>query len=259
MTVHKIKPKDEDSKKIDVLGTESDLPGVSGLVESLLRRFRTLGFALLLTPLIVVCCLCVGMAAGCGIMIFDLFKSFSEGWPAVFRYLALGCGVSFGYFCYGISLIFIVPTANFLMPFRVKPFRGPWYSLGAVPWYIHNALTYMVRYTFLEFVTPSPLNVLFYRMMGAKIGKGVVINTTNISDPSLITFGDYVTVGGSATVFAHYGQKGYLIIAPVKVGDYTNIGLKASIMGGVTVGRNVTIKPHTALLPKTNVGDGETI
>jgi len=246
-------------KPVDVLTTSSDLPGLQGSIESVLRRFRTLSFGLLLTPLMMVCCLCVGLAAASGIFVFDMFSMLSAGWPAVFRYMALGCGLAFGFFAYGVSLIFIVPVANFLMPFRVKPFRGPWYSLAAIPWFIHNALTYMVRYTFLEFVTPSPLNILFYRMMGAKIGKGVVINSTNISDPALITLGDYVTVGGSATIFGHYGQKGYLIIAPVVVGDYTNIGLKASIMGGVTVGKNVTIKPHSALLPKTSVADGETV
>lgn len=247
------------SKSEDVLTTKSDLKGLAGIMESLLRRFRTLSFALLLAPLMIVCCGCVGLAAGCGLFVFDQFSALSAEWPAIFRYMALGCGISFGYFVYGVSLVFIIPAANFLMPFRVKPFRGPWYSLAAIPWFIHNALTYMVRYTFLEFLTPSPLNVLFYRMMGAKIGKGVVINSTNISDPALLTLGDYVTVGGSATIFGHYGQKGYLIVAPVQVGEYTNIGLKASIMGGVTVGKNVTIKPHTALLPKTVVPDGETV
>ena len=117
----------------------------------------------------------------------------------------------------------------------------------------------MVRYTFLEFLTPSPLNILFYRMMGMKIGKGVVINSSHISDPCLITLGDYVTVGGSATIFAHYGQHGYLIIAPVTIGKGTNIGLKASVMGGATIGENVTIKPHSVVLPKTTVSDGETV
>ena len=125
------------------------------------------------------------------------------------HYMALGFGMALGFLAYGFTLIFVVPLVNFLMPFRVKAFRGPWYSLPAIPWYVHNALTYMVRYTFLEFLTPSPLNILFFRMMGMKIGKGVVINTSNISDPSLITLGDYVTVGGSATLFAHYGQKGF--------------------------------------------------
>jgi len=177
----------------------------------------------------------------------------------IFHNAAAGFGLATGYLIYGICLIFIVPAVNFINPWKPKPFRGPWYSLPAVPWFIHNGLTYMVRYTFLEFVTPSPLNILFYRMMGMKIGKGVVINSTNISDPSLITLGDYVTVGGSATIFAHYGQKGYLVIAPVTVGNYTNIGLKASIMGGAQVGANVTIKPHSAVLPKAVVSDGETV
>jgi acetyltransferase-like isoleucine patch superfamily enzyme len=117
----------------------------------------------------------------------------------------------------------------------------------------------MVRFTFLEFITPSPLNILFYRMMGMKIGKGVVINSSNISDPCLITLGDYVTVGGSATIFAHYGQRGYLVVAPVVIGKGTNIGLKASVMGGSVIGENVMIKPHTAVLPKTQIPDGETV
>ena len=239
----------------DVNTTTSSAPGLSGILESLLRRFRTLSFVLLISPLAIVCCLSIGCAAGVGLYVFDFFKSVSSEWPVVLRYMALGSGFAFGYLAYGLSLIFIVPLVNKILPLKVKPFRGPWYSLGAIPWFVHNGLTYMVRYTFLEFVTPSPLNILFYRMMGMKIGKGVVINTTNISDPCLITLGDYVTVGGSATIFAHYGQKGYLIIAPTTVGSGSNIGLKASLMGGVTVGKNVTIRPHTVLLPKTVIAD----
>ncbi|MCB0361759.1 MAG: hypothetical protein KDD35_03520, partial [Bdellovibrionales bacterium] len=137
--------------------------------------------------------------------------------------------------------------------------KGIWFSLPAIPWYIHNALTYIVRYTFLEFITPTPLNVLFYRMMGMKIGKGVVINTTNISDPCMISLGDYVTIGGSAHLLAHYGQKGVLIISPVVIESGATIGLKASIMGDVVVGKNAIVKPHTALLPKTRLGEGESI
>ncbi|MGZ3723044.1 MAG: hypothetical protein ACXVA9_08950, partial [Bdellovibrionales bacterium] len=190
---------------------------------------------------------------------FNFINDSTAKWPLLFHYAAGGFGLASAYFIFGVSLIFVVPAMNFIMPFRVKPFRGPYYSLQAIPWFVHNGLTYMVRYMFLEFVTPSPLNILFYRMMGMKIGKGVVINSTNISDPSLITLGDYVTVGGSATIFAHYGQKGYLVISPVKVGKGTNIGLKASIMGGSTIGEDVMIKPHSAVLPKTTIPDGETV
>ncbi len=245
--------------KEDVNVTTSELSGMQWLLESFLRRFRTVGFLVFLAPLIAVCIACLGVAAGPGVYVFDSVREFSAQWPVIFRYMAQGCGFALGYMTYGICLIFIVPLVNFLVPFKVKPFRGPWFSLASVPWFFHNGLTYMVRFTFLDFVTPSPLNILFYRMMGMKIGKGVVINTTYISDPGLITIGDYVTVGGSATIFAHYGQKGYLIIAPVTIGKGTNIGLKASIMGGCTVGENVTLKPHSVLLPKTEVKDNEVV
>lgn len=246
-------------EKEDVLSTRSDKTGASGFFESLLRRFRGLSFALLLTPLTFLCVGCIGVSMAPGLWLLDVVNSATAAWQPIFHYMAVGCSIAFGYVLYGLSMILVVPAVNFLMPFRVKAFRGPWYSLAAIPWYIHNALTYMVRFTFLEFVTPTPLNILFYRMMGMKIGRGVVINTTFISDPCMITLEDYVTVGGSATIFGHYGQKGYLVIAPVIVGKGTNIGLKASIMGGCVVGENVTIKPHACLLPRTKVSSGEVV
>jgi hypothetical protein len=243
----------------DVNSVASNKTGAQGILESLMRRFRTLSFLALVAPLAIVCGLCLGVAVAPAIWIFETTLQSTMGWFGPLRYFALGCALSFGYLSYGLTLIFVVPLANFLMPFRIKAFRGPWFSLQAIPWYIHNALVYLVRYTFLEFITPTPLNILFYRMMGMKIGKGVVINTTNISDPAMITIEDYVTVGGSATIFGHYGQKGYLIISPVRIGKGTNIGLKASVMGGAQVGENVTIKPHSCVLPKTAVGDGEVV
>lgn len=245
----------KEEKREDVLTATSDRGGLLGFLEIFLRRFRNLSFVFLISPLALLCCLCIGMASAPAVFVFDTIRDATREWPTYFHYMAMGTGCALGFLTYGISLIFIVPLVNFLVPFKVKPFRGPWFSLPAIPWYIHNALTYMVRFTFLEFVTPSPLNILFYRMMGMKIGKGVVINTTHISDPALITLEDYVTVGGSATIFGHYGQKGYLIIAPVVIKKGANIGLKASIMGGATIGRQAMIKPHAVVLPKTEVPD----
>lgn len=94
--------------------------------------------------------------------------------------------------------------------------------------------------------------------MGMKIGRGTIINSTHISDPSLIEIGDKVTIGGSATLVGHYGQGGYLVLAPVKIGDRATIGLKATIMGGVQVGAGAKIMPHSVVLPKTIIPDNET-
>jgi acetyltransferase-like isoleucine patch superfamily enzyme len=68
-----------------------------------------------------------------------------------------------------------------------------------------------------------------------------------------------VTIGGSATLFAHYGQKGYLIISPVHIKKGATIGLKASIMGDVIIGENANIKAHSVVMPKSRIEDGETV
>lgn len=251
--------KKSDRDEVDVLSTTSDIPGLAGLVETFMRRFRNVSFVVFLSPLVVLVGLCIGFSLVPGIYIYRWIDAWTEGWPQFFHAVALGCALAFAFLSYGFAIIFVVPFVNFLMPFRVRPWRGSWFSIQSVPWYIHNALTYVVRYTFLDFLTPTPFNLLFYRMMGMKIGKGVVINTTNISDPCLITIEDYVTIGGSATLFAHYGQKGYLIVGSVHIKRGATIGLKASIMGDVVIGENATITPHTVLMPKSRIEDNQVV
>ena len=146
------------------------------------------------------------------------------------------------------TVIFNLPVRR-----RLKKWKGNWYSLEGIPWFYHNAMFYLVRYTILDLITPSPIANLYLEAMGMRIGKGVVINTTNISDPTLITIEDHVTIGGSVTMMAHYGQKGVLCIAPVLIKKGSMVGLKASIFGGVTIDENVFIPPHHPVLPKTHV------
>jgi hypothetical protein len=47
-------------------------------------------------------------------------------------------------------------------------------------------MTLVVRYSFLEFVTPTVFSQMYYRLMGMKIGRNVTLNSTAIADPSLI-------------------------------------------------------------------------
>jgi F0F1-type ATP synthase membrane subunit c/vacuolar-type H+-ATPase subunit K len=244
---------DQDREKKDVLGAYSDLPGFTGMLETYLRRFRNVTFGLVLIGIAIVCFACMGVAIIPGVYFYHFVEQTTRNWMTIFRYAAVGFSIAAGYGLYGFTIILVVPLANFLLPFRLRPWRGPWFSLSVIKWYCHNALNYTVRYTFLELFTPSPFNILYYRLMGMKIGKGVMINTTNISDPCLVTLEDHVTLGGSATVFCHYGQKGYLVIERVVIKKGATIGLKASVMGDVVIGEGVQIPPHTAVLPKSRI------
>lgn len=238
---------------LDVNATSSKRAGLLGKLETFLRTFRSVGFVLLLSPIAALYIFCMGVALTPGISLFNFVSESFAGDPGLVKNFALGLSFASGFVLYGLTLICVVPLVNKLLPLKVRPHRTTWYSLSVIPWYYHNALTYLVRYTFLDFITPTPLNKLFYQMMGMKIGKGSIINTSNISDPCLIEIGDHVTIGGSATLVAHYGMKGFLIIDKLIIHDKAVIGLKASLFGDVVVGRAALVKPNEVLLPKTRI------
>ncbi len=241
----------------DVDAAQSSKKGLAGVLETILRRFRIFAYMFTLTPLYFLGALCMGIALVPGIYLFGFVRAATQHWPEFWRFLALGVTIASSYFLYGFTLLFLIPLVNFLLCLKIRPWRGIYYSLPAVPWYIHNALTYLVRFTFLKFVTPTPWNIFFYRGMGMKVGRNVMINTTYISDPCLIELGDKVTIGGSVTMVAHYGVGGYLVIAPVKIGKGAVIGLKATIMGDVEIGENAKVLPNSVVMPKTRIPAGE--
>jgi hypothetical protein len=245
-------------KKADIYQLRSERKGLGGLFENLLRKFQIIGHLALVAPLYVLGSCCLGLALVPGFYLFQWADSFSQGGSTLARFWILGSSLGAGYFMYGFSMILIAPALNFLFRARISAWRGPYYSLPAVRWYIHNGLTYLVRYTFLEFITPTPFNLMFYRWMGMKIGGGTIINSSHISDPSLIEMGRKVTIGGSVSIVGHYGQGGFLVLAPVKIGDKATIGLRAIIMGGADIGEEAKILPGSVILPKTKVPAGET-
>ena len=210
-------------------------------------------------PFMALAIVVAGLALGVGVFVFDRF--FSAPLSAVdswLRYPLTGLALAASYFAYGLSLIVIAPALNFLLGGRLSPYRGSAVSLTALRWYIHATMTLIVRYTFLELVTPSAFAQLYYRLMGMKIGRNVTINSTAIADPSLIEIEDGATIGGSASVLAHYAQGGYLVIAPVKIGAGATIGLRAVIMGGVEVGAKDKVLASSFVLPNTKIPPGET-
>lgn len=262
------KNKDNISAETDVYELLSTSGGIQGLYESGLRKFYTAFGLMTLIPFYLLVSLCLGLAAmpalawlnWCYLMASSI-APLSTNPDMLFSNLGfisiLGISLAISFFIFGTALLLVVPFVNFVIRVQPKPYRGPYYSIATIRWGFHNALTYLARYTFLRFATPTPLNIMFYRLMGMKVGNKTVINTTNISDPGLIEMGDKVTIGGSATIFAHYGSRGYLVISPVKIHDRATIGQMAIIMGGTEIGENARVLANSFVLPNTKIPAGE--
>ena len=210
-------------------------------------------------PFIALAIVAAGLALGAAAWLFtEVFTPQLATLSSAWRYPLTGLALAGSYFAYGLTLLLVAPALNLVLGGRLQPYRGSAVSLMALRWYVHCTLTLVVRYSFLEFVTPSPFAQLYYRLMGMKIGRNVTINSTAIADPSLIEMADGVTIGGSASVMAHYAQGGYLVVAPVRLGAGATIGLRAIIMGGVEVGDKAKVLAGSFVLPNTRIPAGET-
>jgi non-ribosomal peptide synthetase-like protein len=94
-----------------------------------------------------------------------------------------------------------------------------------------------------------PLLNAFFRLMGARIGKNVLINTSNIFDFDLIEIGDNAFVGGDAVIIGHVGERGLLRIRPVRIGARCTVGQSSVVFPGAIMEEG-SVLGALSLLPK---------
>jgi hypothetical protein len=137
---------------------EDSQHGVVGAYERVLRRFKVQIHAVTLIPIYLLAVILLGVSLVPAVSFYQWVTRWSTGHSPLVEMFALALGLSAGFFLTGFGLVLVVPMANLIIRPFVKPTRGQNYSTRFVGWYLHNALTYLVRYTFLDFITPTPFN-----------------------------------------------------------------------------------------------------
>ena len=237
---------------------QSRNPPPANELDRLLRRFSRFAYGTAVLLMYALASTALGLALAPALWAWTRAQAWFPRLPFPLPWVAAGFALALCFFLFGLTLLVVIPLYNWVLPTRVKPFKGGYYTLHALPWFLHNGLFYLVRFTFLPFVTLTPFGVWFLKAMGMKIGRHAFINTEYISDPQLITIGDDAALGGSVRIFAHYGGGGNLVIAPVTVGNRATLGLACCVMGDVVIGDDATILPESVVLPGSRVGAGET-
>src|SRR5512137_16469 len=178
-----------------------------------------------------------------------------DGW---WRLPAICAAAAGGYFVSGLALLVIVPIVRWVTFATGTPVgRFPYLSMGAWRWASYNALTLLVRFAFVNWIRVTPFLPLYHRLMGARIGARVQINTAVLSDQNLITIGDDTVIGGDVTLVAHSAERGRLVTAPVTIGRDVTVGLMAVILPGCQIGDGAVIAAGAVLSKHARVGPGE--
>jgi non-ribosomal peptide synthetase-like protein len=176
----------------------------------------------------------------------------------VLRPLGLGVALAAGYLVFGLTLVAVLPVVRWLTLSVGTPVgRFPFLSLGTWRWASYNALTLILRFSFVNWIRLTPLLPLYHRLMGARIGHRVHINTAVMADQNLLEIGDDTVIGGDVTLVCHAAERGQLVTAPVRIGRGVTVGLMAVILPGCTIGDGAVIAAGAVLSKNTRVGPGE--
>ncbi|MFH1812496.1 MAG: DapH/DapD/GlmU-related protein [Pseudomonadota bacterium] len=179
-------------------------------------------------------------------------------WAGQFGWWAAVLGAGPAYFVFGVDLALLVVLIKWGSLYRARAGEFPFFSFRVVMWALTAQLHDMACFFFLKQIRGTPYLNVYFRMLGARIGRGVIINTTAIGDWDLITIEDEVMVGDDAVILAHVGEKGLLKMAPVHIGKSCTIGRDTAIFPGVTLGEGAVVAAMT-VVPKGRHLDAMTV
>jgi hypothetical protein len=177
-------------------------------------------------------------------------------WPLIQKSLAFSLLLGLGYFVFGFMLVLETVGLRYALGLKLKEGEYSFFSLAGVKWAFTNAAMLIVNLLFMDFMRLTPFLPLYYRLMGARIGKRVQINTKGIADVSLIEIGDDSVIGGDAVIIGHIVEHGKLKLKRTVIGRKTTIGLGAVVMPGCVIGDKSLVAARAVLSKNTQVPDG---
>lgn len=184
-----------------------------------------------------------------------VFKALSTGQEiGIFmRYLFIGLSIAAGYFLFGFSLIILSGFVRTALRLRLKEGNYPIFSWNGLKWAFISSLYLLINFTFIDFILLTPFANILLRLLGAKLGKNVQINSKFVFDATLLEIGDNTVVGGGCIIIGHVVERGILKLRRVKIGKNVTIGSHATIMPGCEIGDNAIIGASAVLLKNTKV------
>ena len=154
-----------------------------------------------------------------------------------------------------VSMFVIVGVRWILLP-RVKEGTYSIYS----NFYLRKWVMALAMEVMLETLSSLYATVFmrsWYRLMGAKIGKGSEISTNLAGRYDLVEIGDNNFVGDEVILGDEEVKGGYMTLKRVKTGDRVFIGNSAVIGGGATIEDGALIGVKSKLPPELHVGKDE--
>lgn len=175
-------------------------------------------------------------------------------WPFA-RPVVLAMSLVPAYLAFAVTLVILSAGATKLCGWRTR--AGAAWRVDALEWELLSWARYMisthvVRVLVGTFFRGSPLWTWYMKLNGARIGRGVYVNSLSISDHNLLEFGDGVVIGEGVHLSGHTVEGGVVKTGRVRLGKGVTVGLGSMVGIGVDAGDRCQIGA-LSVVPKNSV------
>ncbi|KAJ0965094.1 hypothetical protein J5N97_026232 [Dioscorea zingiberensis] len=141
--------------------------------------------------------------------------------------------------CFSISLF----GNSFLQPNYVLTPEVSIWSIDFVKWWALNKVQEIASKVLAVHLRGTVFLRYWFEMFGARIGSSVLIDTVDITDPSLVSIGEGVVIAEGVLIQSHEVRNGVLSFLPVRIGRNASVGPYAVIQKGSILGEDAIVSP----------------
>jgi amino acid adenylation domain-containing protein len=167
--------------------------------------------------------------------------------------LALALGVVLHAASVPVHLLLVI-ALKWLIVGRFKPGSHPmWGGMYLRWWFVHRLLASAP----VAHITGTPLAGLYLRLLGARVGRNVTLESLEMDCPDLIEIGDDCSFENSSWIHASEIAHGELHMRPVKLADGCSVGVRSGLSGGSAMEEGASLQDLTCITAGTTVPRGE--
>ncbi len=153
------------------------------------------------------------------------------------------------------SMLLLSIAVKWLVIGRYRPGRYPLWGFYFLRWWIANRFQELA---WAEIFRGTPLMSLYWRAMGAQIGRNVTIATQHCCAFDLISVGDNTSIGLETQILGYCVEDGYLVIAPTEIGKNCFVGMHCAIGLNTRMGDGARLDDLSLLAEGMEMEPGET-
>nr|WP_314547392.1 Pls/PosA family non-ribosomal peptide synthetase [uncultured Massilia sp.] len=149
------------------------------------------------------------------------------------------------------EFVFAIVGKRLIAP-KLQPGSYPLWGVTYFRWWLSDRLVEAAP-TYL--LAGSSLYAWWLRLLGAKVGRDVVIGSMTLRAPELLTLGDNVSIGNGVNFENARVERGRLILGPIQLDDDACVSSYAILEGNTRVGRRGHLEGQSALQDGASVPD----